>query len=169
MLRSRNISRSQALSTLDQVCREPASGGSTERFLKQDAVRSRIRRAKESTGIRSYLPSPLAGEGGEIEHSEIEPGEGLFPRRTPHRALRATFSRNERRKEEVACGNQFVFATRGGIACVTNWVASSIASPSGVGITMRNGTRMRVPRTGANAISMLRAAARYLITGRSGM
>jgi hypothetical protein len=23
------------------------------------------------------LPSPLAGEGGEIERSEIEPGEGL--------------------------------------------------------------------------------------------
>ncbi len=60
-------------------------------------------------------------------------------------------------------------ATRGGKGVVMNCVASSIATPSGVGITMRNGTRIRVPKTGANAISMLRAAARYLITGRSGM
>ena len=62
-----------------------------------------------------------------------------------------------------------VFATRGGVAVVMNWVASSIAVPSGVGITIRNGTRMRVPATGAKAISMLRWAARYLITGRSGI
>jgi hypothetical protein len=49
-----------------------------------------------------------------------------------------------------------VFATRGGVAVVTNCVASSMALPSGVGIFMRNGTRMRVPRIGAKAISMLR-------------
>jgi hypothetical protein len=64
---------------------------------------------------------------------------------------------------------QFVFATRGGEATVMNWVASSIARPIGVGIFIQNGTRMRVPAIGANAISMLRWAVRYLITGRSGM
>ena len=62
-----------------------------------------------------------------------------------------------------------VFATCGGVACVMNSVACSIAVPSGVGITIRNGTRMRVPATGAKAISMLRWAVRYLITARSGM
>ena len=62
-----------------------------------------------------------------------------------------------------------VLATRGGVAWVMNWVASSMAVPSGVGTTIRNGTRMRVPASGAKAISMLRWAARYLITGRSGM
>src|ERR1700704_2597040 len=62
-----------------------------------------------------------------------------------------------------------VLATRGGDAWVMNWVASSIAVPSGVGITIRNGTRMRVPAIGAKAISILRWAARYLMTGRSGI
>ena len=41
--------------------------------------------------------------------------------------------------------------------------------PSGVGIDIRNGTRMRVPAIGTKAISMLRWVARYLITGRSGI
>jgi hypothetical protein len=62
-----------------------------------------------------------------------------------------------------------VLATCGGVAWVMNWVASSMAGPSGVGIFIQNGTRMRVPATGAKAISMLRWAARYLITARSGM
>jgi hypothetical protein len=66
-------------------------------------------------------------------------------------------------------GPQFVFATLGGVAVVMNDVASSIAGPSGVGIFIQNGTRMRVPATGANAISMLRWAVRYLITARSGI
>jgi|GEM_PF-6592483 len=64
---------------------------------------------------------------------------------------------------------QFVFATRGGSADVTNDVASSIAGPNGVGIVMRKGTRIRVPAIGTNAISIRRSVARYLITGRSGM
>src|ERR1700730_5322440 len=72
----------------------------------------------------------------------------------------------KRAKPNSAQFPQFVFATR---AVVMNCVASSMAVPSGVGITIRNGTRMRVPATGAKAISMLRWAARYLITGRSGM
>jgi hypothetical protein len=67
------------------------------------------------------------------------------------------------------CAPHCVFATRGGVACVMNSVACSIAVPSGVGITIRNGTRMRVPATGAKAISMLRWAVRYLITARSGI
>src|SRR4051794_3008010 len=62
-----------------------------------------------------------------------------------------------------------VFATRGGVADVTNEVASSIAGPKGVGIVIRNGTRMRVPATGTKAISILRWAARCLMTGRSGI
>jgi hypothetical protein len=62
-----------------------------------------------------------------------------------------------------------VFATLGGWAVVTKLVASSMAGPSGVGTFSQNGTRMRVPAIGAKAISMLRWAARYLITGRSGM
>jgi hypothetical protein len=62
-----------------------------------------------------------------------------------------------------------VFATLGGWALVMKLVASSMAGPSGVGTFSQNGTRMRVPAIGANATSMLRWAARYLITGRSGM
>ena len=70
-----------------------------------------------------------------------------------------------RRRIEPYC----VFATRGGAAVVTNDVASSIAGPNGVGMVMRNGTRMRVPAIGTNAISILRSVARYLMTGRSGI
>jgi len=62
-----------------------------------------------------------------------------------------------------------VLATLGGWAEVMKLVASSIAGPSGVGTFSQNGTRMRVPAIGAKATSMLRWAARYLITGRSGM
>jgi len=66
----------------------------------------------------------------------MEPGEGLSPRiETPHPALRATFSHKGRRDARHV--RQFVFATRGGVAVVMNWVASSMAVPSGVGITMR--------------------------------
>ena len=39
-------------------------------------------RALARRGKDFLLPSPLAGEGGEIERSEIEPGEGL--RTHPH-------------------------------------------------------------------------------------
>jgi hypothetical protein len=62
-----------------------------------------------------------------------------------------------------------VFATFGGWALVMKDVASSMAGPSGVGTFSQNGTRTRVPAIGANATSILRWAARYLITGRSGM
>jgi hypothetical protein len=70
-----------------------------------------------------------------------------------------------RRRAAAHC----VLATRGGVAWVMNWVASSMAVPSGVGTAIRNGTRMRVPATGAKATSMLRCAVRYLMTARSGM
>jgi hypothetical protein len=56
-----------------------------------------------------------------------------------------------------------------GLAWVMNCVASTIAVPTGVGTTMRNGTKRRVPGSGAKAISILRADCRYLITGRSGI
>ena len=67
------------------------------------------------------------------------------------------------------CGNYCVFAIRGGAAVVTKLVASSRAGPSGVGIDIRNGTRIRVPATGTKAISILRWVASHLITGRSGI
>ena len=70
---------------------------------------------------------------------------------------------------EVTLQAQFVFATLGGAAVVTNDVASSIARPNGVGMVMRNGTRTRVPAIGTKAISIRRSVARYLITGRSGI
>jgi len=62
-----------------------------------------------------------------------------------------------------------VFATRGGSWTVWNCVASSTASPNGVGIARRNGTSTRVPAIGTSVISIFRSVARYLITGRSGM
>src|SRR6059058_1275535 len=65
--------------------------------------------------------------------------------------------------------HQFVLATLGGEGAVMNAVACSIAGPKGVGIFTQNGTRMRVPAIGANAISIPRWAVRYLITGRSGI
>jgi hypothetical protein len=51
------------------------------------------------------VPSPLVGEGGAIERSEMKPGEGYLSagssvERTPHPALRATFSHKGRRVEE---------------------------------------------------------------------
>src|SRR5262245_32880496 len=58
-----------------------------------------------------FLPSPLVGEGGSIARSAIETGEGFSPRaslavvfadRTPHPALRATFSHKGRREEDAA-------------------------------------------------------------------
>src|SRR5947209_3506116 len=69
----------------------------------------------------------------------------------------------------TATSNYWVFAVRDGMADVTNWVASSTPTPSGVGTERRYGTRIRVPEIGANQTSMLRWAARYLIAGRSGM
>src|SRR6478752_7346978 len=107
-------------------------------------------------------------------------GEGLSPRvvsaetpltrryaPTSKSKLRSSRPREER--GEVTLQAQFVFATRGGRADVTNDVASSIAGPNGVGIVMRKGTRTRVPAIGTKAISIRRSVARYLITGRSGM
>src|SRR5258705_11959110 len=62
-----------------------------------------------------------------------------------------------------------VLATRGGVAWVMNWVASSVAGSSGVGILIQEGTRIRVPPTGTKGISVLRWAAGSLVTGRSAM
>src|SRR3954469_1709607 len=50
-----------------------------------------------------------------------------------------------------------------------NCVASSMASPSGVGTAIRNGTTMRVPATGASQTSASCIEVRYLITARLGM
>jgi hypothetical protein len=162
----RNISRGRLLAALDQVWDGPTRDGLETISLKLATVRSRIRSEEESTGFMlissfvfaskaSYFSPPPCGEG-----SGVGVNIGSFaccyppPRPSPARGEGE---------------DQFVLATLGGVAWVMNWVASSMATPSGVGITIRNGTRMRVPATGANAISMLRCAVRYLITARSGM
>src|SRR5436190_1024756 len=66
---------------------------------------SRIRSGKESSAEMSglQLPSPLVGGGGEVERSEIEPGEGsVSADKNPSSGtdcVRATFSHKGRREE----------------------------------------------------------------------
>jgi hypothetical protein len=133
-------------------------------------------------GIRLFFPSPLVGEGGAsrseatgegFASADRDPSSGAEPvpgRRGAPIRVRHLLPQGEKGGRTAPHGwAQFVFATLGGVACVMKVVASSSAGPSGVGIFIQNGTRMRVPRIGAKAISMLRWAARYLITGRSGM
>src|SRR6185369_2066443 len=53
-----------------------------------------------------FFPSPLVGEGGSTARSDGETDEGfvsasLLVERTPHPALRATFSRKGRRKKAL--------------------------------------------------------------------
>ena len=167
-------SRAEALRmALDQVYTGSTSGGlgvkSLRAGVESEVVRvNMIHAGCADDAARSSAPSPRGpssrGEGR---------GEGLSPRAvvrgdSPSSGLlRADLSpRGEGRGDFQA---QFVFATRGGIADVTNDVASSIAGPNGVGIVMRNGTSTRVPAIGTKAISIWRSVARYLITGRSGM
>ena len=136
-------------------------------FLKVgDAAESNQKRARVNR-IHVCSLAPLAGRGSG--------GGGVFPssdskfwlaETPPH--PKPSASTSPRARGEVK-KRQFVLATRGGVAWVMNWVASSMAVPSGVGTAIRNGTRMRVPATGAKATSMLRCAVRYLITARSGM
>ena len=114
------------------------------------------RRASVEPGISRFwknrCPKPL--------------GSGFVAIATP----RNDGAKEERRsKRDDGASPYCVFATLGGAACVTNWLASSMAMPSGVGMRKRNGTRTRVPAIGAKVISMSRWAARYLITGRSGI
>ena len=144
----RNISRGLRSLALDQVRRGATSAGLAANSLKFSMSRSRIRSEEESTGIRCLRHSGMV--------RRTRPGISRF------RVRCCASPRNDG-------VHQFVFATRGGEGVVMNWVASSIAGPSGVGIFIQNGTRMRVPAIGANAISMLRWAVRYLITGRSGI
>jgi hypothetical protein len=107
----------------------------------------------------------------ELLRSGAPQGRDRHERRCLLRSRFCEASRREERRAASRPGHEAhcVFATRGGVAWVTNWVASSTPMPSGVGIIMRNGTRMRVPAIGANQASMLRCAARYLIAARSGM
>src|SRR5258706_4251591 len=51
--------------------------------------------------------------------------------------------------------NHCVLATRGGVAWVMNWVASSMAVPHGVAITSPNGTRTRGSAIRTKAIFMV--------------
>jgi hypothetical protein len=133
-------------------------------------------------------PSRLVGESGEMSGAKFAPGAGFLSAIADalHRRLLLLrtarpepaydpLPQGESVREESPYDSKVlsqpycVFATCGGIACVTKDVASSMAVPSEVGITMRNGTRMRVPAIGTSVISILRAVARYLITGRSGI
>jgi hypothetical protein len=145
---------------LDQVWK-----GRTRRGLACDSLNfaraaSRIRIGQESMGIRR------PGEG-----------RGHTPRLLDVRQCPSNVSRNKSglwlwAPASCALGrrdNHCVFATRGGTATVLNCVASSTAGPNGVGMVMRNGTRIRVPAIGTSTISIRRSVARYLITGRSGM
>jgi hypothetical protein len=124
--------------------------------LKLGTARSRIRIGEESNGFPVLDPPPNKMRENNPMHSRhvIEIACIYF-----------------RKKRRFSAGGQAycVFATLGGWALVMKDVASSMAGPSGVGTFSQNGTRMRVPAIGANATSMLRWAARYLITGRSGM
>jgi hypothetical protein len=51
------------------------------------------------------IPSPLVGEGGEIERSEMKPGEGSLSAATDPSSgadcIRATFSHKGRREEKA--------------------------------------------------------------------
>ncbi|MGY3436231.1 hypothetical protein ACVWWI_000655 [Bradyrhizobium sp. USDA 3686] len=123
--------------------------------LKLGTARSRIRIGEESNGfLRPTRPNKKRENNPMHSRHVVEIARIYF-----------------HQKGGSAQGRQpyCVFATLGGWALVMKEVASSMAGPSGVGTFSQNGTRMRVPAIGANATSMLRWAARYLITGRSGM
>src|SRR5712675_2063477 len=84
-------------------------------------------------------------------HAKREPGISRFSDVQLHIVVRCFASpRND------GLQHHCVFATLGGAAVVTKLVASSTAGPNGVGMVMRNGTRMRVPAIGTKAISILR-------------
>src|ERR1700691_5597736 len=94
--------------------------------LKFEDMWSRIRSREESTAIRGVfsLAPLLRGEGW---------GEGLSrqasSRRVPltRRASRVDLSPQAGRGEAETATSHCVFATRGGVACVMNSVASSMA------------------------------------------
>ena len=126
----------------------------------------------------SFFPSPPVGEGGRDAQRRgrvrgIVSTNSVPADRTPHPARTASAppspTRGEGKKRRGIKFPYCVFATLGGVAVVTNWVASSMAWPNGVGSVMRKGTSTRVPAIGTKAISMFRWAARYLMIGRSGM
>ena len=167
------MSRGLCLTSLDQVCGIRTSLGISAIFLKLSHVASRIRTGQESNGFwvpflrhRSIHTSSLRTQGP-IRRGCRDERQSKLPPSANHKALwlwapafagaTATF--------ETYC----VFATRGGVATVWNCVASSTAGPNGVGMTVRNGTRMRVPAIGTKEISIRRSPARYWMIGRSGM
>jgi hypothetical protein len=148
-------------------------GGGTAGSLNLSRLRGRYRpplggRPQETP--RRSLGYGEAPGGGSLHIRNLDCGD------TPTPALprkRAHFLRGSKQAQSLRvpgpASPHCVFATLGGCGVVMKLVASSIAGPKGVGTFSQNGTRTRVPATGAKAISMLRWAARYLITGRSGM
>src|SRR5262245_25403631 len=71
-------------------------------------IRSRAARPSQRWWSRTLLSSPLVGEGGSIALARLRRVRGLLPQthvhrveRTPHPALRATFSHKGRREERL--------------------------------------------------------------------
>ncbi len=190
-IRSRNMSRQLFSQALDGVRNRQLRPRAASNFLKISNAPSRIRIERESMGFHHFIRHSGARRSREPGiHSSTnsaarwipgprlkgasrnDGGRGGHP--TPVRmslcSCESTLSLQGRvRAHSIIVPYYCVLATRGGVAVVMNVVASNSAGPSGVGTLIQNGTRMRVPASGANAISMLRWAARYLITGRSGM
>jgi hypothetical protein len=169
---------------LDGVFTGRTSGGARAQSVKLGTARSRIRIGEESNGFtagpaaRAFRQNnPMQSrnfrrEGRVCSTVRKRRSRGGLPARPMDCPWGAARDRPSPLQGRVRCGRPklyCVLATLGGWAEVMKLVASSIAGPSGVGTFTQNGTRMRVPAIGAKAISMLRWAARYLMTGRSGM
>ncbi len=150
----RNISRRRFGSSTRSGLRTVTARANSLKSLRDGVESEAAKSQQDSRPLRHSLAS--AGRAR-------NPSGRMHQRRNGFRARCFASPRND--SAQPHC----VFATLGGVADVTNDVASSMASPNGVGILTRNGIRMRVPAIGTKAISMLRASARYLITGRSGM
>ena len=120
-------------------------------------------------GVGGESGRPHRGERGQEQRTKGEGRCDLNLRGVAHRLEGRWTSLIPVGSAAVIVGFGLFFATRGGVAWVTNCVASSTPVPNGVGTVKRNGTRTRVPAIGANHASILRWAARCLITARSGM
>jgi hypothetical protein len=172
----RNISRGpiirgtrSSLDGLDKPGKQSEILNRTEN-AESNQKRARVNRIPSHFRIRGPHPS-RRGENAAPQDEGLPP-LSRFSVRGPGPTLMvrsAATPRVSNHESHDARTGYCVLATRGGVAWVMNWVASSIAGPSGVGIFIQNGTRMRVPATGAKAISIWRWAARYLITARSGI
>ena len=113
-----------------------------DEFLKSaGGVRVESEVGKSQWGFWLTYPLPLRERVAKSSTARLSRVRVYVPNRTPHparifRCEPPSPARGEGRGY-AAWKIQFVLATRGGMAVVTNCVASSMATPSGVGITMR--------------------------------